>query len=89
MNNLTQQDAIYIIEKVLPNRGGTIRRDKLVELLSFTNNLTGQNLGLPGCSCEYSAYWHRAYSVLDQHIDVINALAYPIQPKTRKTKNNA
>jgi hypothetical protein len=86
---LTQQDAIYIIEKVLPNSGGTIKKDKLEELIKFSNALTGQNLGLPGCSCEYQAFWYRCYSVLNQHIDVINALAYPPQPKSRKTKNNA
>jgi len=81
---ISQEDAIYILEKVLPNRHGTIRRNKLEELLRFSNALTGQSLSVPGCSCEFAAYWHRSYSVLDQHIDVINALANPPQRKTRK-----
>lgn len=86
---MTQEDAIYILEKVIPNRHGTIRKNKLEELLRFTNELTGQSLGLPGCSCEWQAYWHRCYSVLDQYNSQINALAYPPQPKARKKKSNA
>lgn len=86
---MTQEEAIYILEKVIPNSGGTIRKDKLEELIRFSNDLTGQNLGLPGCSCEWNAMWHRCYSVLNQYNSQINALAYPPQPKTRKKKSNA
>jgi hypothetical protein len=81
---MTQEEAQYVLDVIIPRRSGMIKRDRLDEVLKYSNMLSGRNVSSPGCSCEFQAYWHQAYSVLDQYIDVINNAANPPQRKTRK-----
>ena len=81
---ISKEDAQYIVDVVLPRRELMIKRDRLDDALKYANMLSGQNVSSPGCSCEFTAYWHRAYSIIDQYMDVVNAALAPAKTKRAK-----
>jgi len=80
---ISKEDAQYIVDVILPRRELMIKRDRLDDALKYANMLSGQNVSSPGCSCEFQAYFHRAYSIIDQYMDQVNAA---LAPKTRGRK---
>jgi len=70
---ISKEDAQYIVDVILPRRELMIKRDRLDDALKYANMLSGQNVSSPGCSCEFTSYWFRAYSIIDQYMDVVRA----------------
>jgi len=82
---LSKEDAQYIVDVILPRRELIVKRDRLTEAIKYANLLSGGTTSAPSCSCEFIAYWQRAYSIIDQHMDQVNAALAPT-PTTRGRK---
>jgi len=91
---LSQADAKWIIEDVLPKVGYRINHDTLVPWRDAHNKSFKEQVSIPGCSCEYVATYNVWSSRIHQYSDRIRAIAYPVveevQVKTTrgKKKNN-
>lgn len=80
---LTQDDARWIIEDVFPKAGYRINHDTLVPWMNAHNKAFREQVGVPGCSCEYVQTYNVWNSRLSQYAKQIEDIAYPptqIQP---------
>lgn len=73
--NLTQEEAQYIINVVWPRREGMINGTRLGDVLNYANKISGKTLSIPGCSCEYRAYWGMGYDIIAQNLTEIQKIA--------------
>jgi len=73
--NLTVEDAQYIINVLWPRREGMINATRLQDVLNYANKISGKNLGVPGCSCEYRAYFGMGYDIISQNLTEIEKIA--------------
>jgi hypothetical protein len=82
--NLTQEDAQHIINVVWRRREGMINGDRVSEVIKYVNMITGKELSLPGCSCEYRAMWGLCYDIISQNLTEIERIANGIveEPET-------
>jgi hypothetical protein len=69
--NLTQEDAEYIMNVIWPRREGLINGTRLGDVIKYVNLITGKELGIPGCSCEYRAMWGICYDIISQNLNEI------------------
>jgi hypothetical protein len=76
--NLTQDQARYIIEEVLSKRGYRIDRTTLGWFEKAHNLAFKEQVGQPSCSCEMIATYNVWNSRLSQYEQQIRAIAYPV-----------
>ena len=92
--NLTQEQAKYIIEEVIPKSGWRIDRTTLGYWEKAHNFAFKEQVGQPGCSCEMVATMKVWQSRINQYEQQIRDVAYPPKPTTtgkssRKPKGNS
>lgn len=75
--NLTQVDAKYIMEEVIPKVGYRIDRTTLGWWERAHNLAFHEQVSQPGCSCEMIATYNVWSSRISQYIDRIRDIAYP------------
>lgn len=74
---LTQEQARYIIEEVFPKAGYRIDAKTLAWWRDAHNYAFKEQVGIPGCSCEYVATYNVWSSRLSQYAKQIEDIAYP------------
>jgi hypothetical protein len=74
---ITQQQARYIIEEVLPKAGYRINHDTLSYWAKAHNYAFKEQVSVPGCSCEYVQTYNVWSSRLSQYAKQIEDIAYP------------
>ena len=72
---LTQDQARYIIEEVFPKAGYRITHDTLVWWRDAHNYAFKEQVGIPGCGCEYVATFNVWRSRLGQYEQQIRDIA--------------
>jgi len=84
VGNLTQEDAEYIMNVIWPRREGMINATRLGDVLKYANIVADRELSVPGCSCEYRAYWGVGYDIISQNLTEIEKIANPVieEPET-------
>jgi hypothetical protein len=83
---LTQADAKWILEEVVPKSGWRVDTTTLTWWMQAHNKAFREQVGIPGCSCEYvqtSKVWQ---SRINQYQPQIEAIAYP--PVQQIIENN-
>ena len=75
--NLSQTDAQWVLEQVFPVFSHRIAHPTLSKLMEGHNKVFQEQVGIPGCSCEYKATHMVWTSRLDQHKSQIEERAYP------------
>jgi hypothetical protein len=75
---LTQEQARYVIEEVFPKHGYRIDHKTLAWWRDAHNYVFKEQVGIPGCSCEYIATYSVWRSRLGQYEQHIHNVAYPI-----------
>jgi len=92
--DITQQQARYIIEEVLPKASYRIDHTTLGWWMKAHNFAFREQVSIPGCSCEYVATMNVWQSRIGQYEQQIRDVAYPPKPTTtgkssRKLKGNS
>lgn len=77
---LTQDQARYIINEVLPKAGYRISHSTLEWWRNAHNYAFKEQVSIPGCSCEYVATYNVWSSRLSQYAKQIEDIAYPPAP---------
>jgi len=81
--NLTKEQAIWLIEKFAPKRGGMVNGTTMGKwFLPAREYMTGKPSERPGCGCHFVSYAKMTSSMYGQYSSEIEAIAYP--PKTKK-----
>ena len=75
---LTREQALYIIEEVFPKAGYRIDAKTLEWWKTAHNYAFKEQVGIPGCSCEYIQTYNVWNSRLSQYSKQIEDIAYPI-----------
>ena len=85
-NNLTQEEAKWLVEEYAPRRDGRISGDTIDKYFVPARGLIqGFKSERPGCGCHFKAYVAMTNSMYSQHEQAINDIAYPkIQSRGRK-----
>ena len=80
---LTQEQARYIMEEVIPKAGYRIDHTTLGYWMKAHNLAFKEQVGIPGCSCEYVQTMKVWQSRIDQYKQQIKDIAYPpVKPTT-------
>jgi hypothetical protein len=74
---ITREQALYIMEEVFPKAGYRIDAKTLEWWRNAHNFAFKEQVGIPGCSCEYIQTYNVWNSRLSQYADKIRAVAYP------------
>ena len=74
---LTQDQARYIMEEVIPKAGWRVDRTTLGYWEKAHNYAFHEKVGQPGCSCEMVATMNVWQSRISQYKPQIEAIAYP------------
>ena len=91
-DQITQEQARYILEEVFPKAGYRINHDTLVPWMKAHNYAFKEQVGIPGCSCEYVQTYNVWSSRLGQYKQQIEQIANPpqvieaIKVKTKKLR---
>ena len=89
---LSQADAKWIVEEVFPKAGYRIDSKTLGWWRDAHNKAFTEQVGIPGCSCEYLATYNVWHSRLHQYSKQIEDIAYPPvveeKPTRGRKKNN-
>ena len=75
--NLTQEQAKWVLDEVFPVFAHRIAHPTLEKLMRGHNAVFQEQVGIPGCSCEYKATHQIWTSRLSQYQAQIEAKAYP------------
>jgi hypothetical protein len=75
--NLSQTDAQWVLEQVFPVFSHRIAHPTLSKLMEGHNKVFREQVGIPGCSCEYKAVHAMWASRLGQYRPQIEERAYP------------
>ena len=73
--NLTKEDAQWLINVFQPIRHGRIAGNTISMFVQATNLISGKNTTVPSCGCEYKATAAIANSYFDQYKTEIEKLA--------------
>lgn len=76
--NLTQEQARYVMEEVIPKSGWRIDRTTLGYWEKAHNYVFMEQVGQPSCSCEMVATMKIWQSRINQYEQHIKDIAYPI-----------
>jgi hypothetical protein len=74
---ITREQALYIMEEVFPKAGYRIDAKTLEWWRNAHNFAFKEQVGIPGCSCEYIQTYNVWNSRLSQYYDKIKDIAYP------------
>ena len=74
---LTQADAKWILEDVVPKAGYRITHITLVPWMDAHNKAFKEQVSIPGCGCEYIATMNVWQGRINQYDPQIRAIAYP------------
>ena len=74
---LSQTDAQWVLEQVFPVFSHRIAHPTLSKLMEGHNKVFREQVGIPGCSCEYKATHSIWASRLGQYRPQIEERAYP------------
>jgi hypothetical protein len=84
--DLTQDQARYILEEVFPKEGYRIDHKTLSWWAQAHNYAFKEQVGVPGCSCEYIQTYNVWRSRLGQYNQQIREIAYPpVKTETGET----
>ena len=75
---LTREQALYIIEEVFPKAGYRIDHKTLSWWMTAHNYAFKEQVSIPGCGCEYLATYNVWHSRLHQYGKQIEDIAYPV-----------
>ena len=81
---LTQDQAKWVLNEVFPIFNHRIAHPTLSKIMEAHNVVFKEQVGVPGCGCEYKATHAVWCSRLSQYKPQIEAVAYPPVVKTRK-----
>lgn len=81
---LSQADALWILEEVVPKAGYRINHDTLSPWRDAHNKAFTEQVGISGCSCEYVAQMNIWQGRINQYDPEIRAIAYPVEVKTTR-----
>lgn len=76
-DQITQEQARWIIEDLIPTHGHRINHQTLSNWAKGHNYAFKEQVGVPGCSCEYVATFNVWSSRLNQYRSQIEEVAYP------------
>lgn len=65
--NLTKSDAQWLLNTFQPIRHGRISGNTISMFIKATNLISGKNLSVPSCGCEYKTAAAIANSYFDQY----------------------
>jgi hypothetical protein len=89
---LSQADAKWILEDVVPKASYRIDHKTLAWWRDAHNKAFKEQVGIPGCSCEYVATMRVWQGRINQYDPQIRAIAYPVTitetGETGYTENN-
>jgi hypothetical protein len=74
---LTQQDALWILNDLVPTAGYRIDHKTLSNWAKGHNFAFKEQVSIPGCSCEYTATMRVWQGRINQYDPQIRAIAYP------------
>jgi hypothetical protein len=85
---LTQEQALFVLNEVFPIFTHRIAHSTLSKIAEGHNLVFKEQVGVPGCSCEYRAQHQLWVSRLEQYKSQIEAVAYPpiVEQTTIATK---
>lgn len=75
---LSQEDAKWILEEVVPKAGWRIDHKTLEWWRDAHNKAFKEQVGIPGCSCEYVATMRVWQGRINQYDSQIKNIAYPV-----------
>ena len=75
--DLTQEQARWILEDLMPTEGHRIAHTTLSNWAKGHNYAFKEQVGVPGCSCEYVQTFNVWRSRLGQYKSQIEEIAYP------------
>ena len=73
--NLTKADADWLLNVFQPMRHGRIAGNTIGTFVKATNLISGKNLSVPSCGCEYKTQAAIANSYFDQYKSQIEEVA--------------
>ena len=76
--NLTKDDAQWLLNVFQPVRKGRISGNTIGMFIKATNLISGKNLSVPSCGCEYKTSAAVANSYFDQYKSEIENIANAI-----------
>jgi hypothetical protein len=77
-NNLTQEEAKWLVEVFAPKMNGRIDGTRMDQLFVPARTLIqGKPSERPGCGCHFKAYAQMTNSMYSQHEGAIREIAYP------------
>jgi hypothetical protein len=83
---LTQTDALWILNDLVPTAGYRIDHKTLTNWAKGHNLAFKEQVGIPGCSCEYTATMRVWQGRINQYDPQIRAIAYPpVKTETGET----
>ena len=88
---LTQEDAKWVLNEVFPVFSHRIAHSTLSKIMEGHNKVFMEQVGVPGCSCEYKAthgVWSSRLQQYEQQIRDIADASVVEEPKTRGRKKN-
>jgi len=85
-SEVSQADAQWVLEHVVPKAGYRIDHSTLSMWRDAHNKVFEEQVGIPGCSCEYIATMRVWQSRISQYDSQIREIAYPPIVKKVKTK---
>ena len=83
---LSQEDAKWILEEVVPKAGYRIDHTTLGYWMKAHNLAFKEQVGIPGCSCEYVATMRVWQGRINQYDPQIKNIAYPVVKTSTGTK---
>lgn len=75
--NLTQEDALWILNEVIPKAAFRIDHKTLSWWRDAHNKAFHEQVGIPGCSCEFKATMGVWQGRINQYQPQIENIAYP------------
>lgn len=77
--NLTKEEAKFLVEEYAPKMGGRISGETMEKYFVKARTLMlGKQAERPGCSCMYKAFVSMTNAMYGQYESEIKAIAYPV-----------
>lgn len=87
--DLTQQDAIWLLEEYTKKRNGRIDGNTMDNYFVLARSLMiGKQSERPGCACQFKAYVMLTNNMFGQYEEEIKAIAYPPKTTSRARKTS-
>ena len=84
-NNLTQEEALWLINEYAPRRGGRISGSTMdTYFVKARTLMQGKPSERPGCSCMFRSYVMMTNSMFGQYESEIKDIAYPVVKKSTR-----